>query len=51
MDKIIRKCNCGKDLKIEDTKYIGKMDGLKGKVVHLFNCNFCGSTLVIKGIY
>lgn len=45
----IKVCSCGKDLKIEDVKYIGKMQSPK-KIVHLFNCKHCNTTLSLKEV-
>ena len=56
-NKVLKKCTCGKSLKLEDVQYIGVQEGLTkidGKItkkqVHLFNCKHCRTTLVIKGI-
>jgi len=41
--KVLRKCTCGKDLTKDDVKFIGF-----GFKLPLYNCLFCGSTIVIK---
>lgn len=46
MDRTIKKCTCcGKNLAIEDVSYVGHQKDIN---LHLFNCKFCNSTVVIK---
>jgi hypothetical protein len=46
MNTVIRLCTCGKELTKDDITFVG-CQAFKSKVLHLYNCNYCHSTIAI----